>query len=118
MAIRHSGTSALILAVGTFTGLCILLTLFPYIKAEFLTRQHGNEFQELGQLTGMIDAIVYHRVLDYTDEHATVFYVSKGHVAGNLVEFSRQGNEWILSEWRTIWSTSGSADGFMWPYYR
>ncbi len=94
----------------------ILLLLFsPYIKAEYLTHKHGEQFQGLESQTKMLKDSRYFKVLEYTDQYAKVFYVSN---TGDLITFVKNNGSWELSTWETVWSTSGSADGFMWPYYR
>lgn len=96
----------------------IVLTIlfFPYIKSEYLTLKYGKEFEGLEKQTNMLSDSSYYKVLDYSENKARVFYVSD---SGDIIVFQKnpQG-EWIYQSWDTIWSKSGSADGFMWPYYR
>ncbi len=117
MVAQKTGKNLLRLTLWATVG-CILITLFPYAKAELLTRRHGQEFEGLYKLTGMISEIEYFKVISYTETQARVFYVSQDHAAGNLLTFSSRNNEWVLEEWETVWSTSGSAGRFMWPFYR
>ena len=93
----------------------LLVIFFPYLKAEVLTFQHGSEFEGLEQQTKMLAEARYYKVLSYTENTATVFYVSD---TGDLITFRRdsQGN-WQYTDWVTIWSNTGSADEFYWPYY-
>lgn len=103
--------------VGITSTIIILLILgFPYIKAEILTTRHGEEFLGLEQQTNMLEEAKYHKVISYSKDTAEVFYVTKN--SGNLIEFSLKDGKWELDEWKTIWSKSGSASGFMWPYYK
>lgn len=88
---------------------------FPYLKAEYLTRKYGEQFEGLELETHMLNAARYHKVLSYSEEEAEVFYVSG---TGDLITFEKTDGGWHQKEWKTIWSTSGSADGFYWPYYR
>lgn len=99
---------------------CIALFLiiaFPYLKSEYLTQRYGNEFKELYLQTGMIEEIEYFRVLKKNNESADVNYITKDHSSSVLITFKLENQNWILNEWRTIWSKSGSADDFIWPYY-
>ena len=98
----------------------LLILVFPYIKAEFLTMKYGNEFENQYLQTGMMDGIEYFKLLNYIDDvYAEVFYVAEEHSSGNCVTFyKRSYEEWEMIGWNTIWSKTGSADGFMWPYYR
>ncbi|MBE6599229.1 MAG: hypothetical protein E7638_07295 [Ruminococcaceae bacterium] len=97
--------------------LIILAVLFsPYIRAEYLTFVYGKQFAGLEQQTNILNPARYFRVLAYSETEATVFYVSD---TGDLMTFVKDANgEWERAEWKTIWSTTGSADEFMWPYYR
>lgn len=101
--------------------ICFLVIIFvfiPYIKVEILTNKYFNEFAELYKLCNMIDQIDYYKVYDYSTTSARIYYVAKNKSSGNIFEFSKKDGEWILKDWKTIWSDSGSADGFIWPYYR
>lgn len=93
-----------------------LLVLFvPYIKAEILTKKYGNEFDGLQKQTNMLSDTEYYRVISYSHDAAKVFYVSD---SGDLLTFKKDATgAWKYSEWKTIWSNSGSASEFMWPYY-
>lgn len=92
--------------------------LMPYAKAEFLTARYGAEFAHEYEQSGMIDRIEYFKVTSCSSENATVFYVLDEHAAGVRMNFSGGSGSWDLTDWNVIWSTSGSADGFCWPYYR
>ena len=36
----------------------------------------------------------------------------------DLFTFVLKDEHWTLDKWSTIWSKTGSADDFIWPYYR
>lgn len=38
---------------------------------------------------------------------------------GDTLTFCKADGEWILERggWKTVWSKSGNADGFIWPYF-
>ena len=99
--------------------LCIIVIVViiaaPYIKAEYLTAAYGNEFKGLEAQTQMLNNSRNHKVLEYSDDAAKVFYVSD---TGDLITFVKNADSWELSEWKTVWSKTGSASDFMWPYYR
>ena len=95
-----------------------LLVFSPYIKAEILTNKYGHEFLGLELQTNLLDDADYLKVVDYDDQSARVFYVASG-AWGCWLTFCKDRNgDWRLENWDCIWSTTGSADGFMWPYYR
>lgn len=100
------------------TGCILIILIVPYIRVEILTKQHGLEFETLYELTHMIDGIDYFKVMDYSDTSARVYYVGTNRSTGNFLRFVRKDGQWVLIGWDTIWSKSGSADDFIWPYYR
>lgn len=105
-----------------FTMLSLVLLLgiaIPYGKVEFLTATHGDEFVTGHLQTRMIDEIEYLKVMKYSPHEAEVYYVEEGKTAGHLIEFTKDdAGNWKYVEWATVWSMSGSASGFIWPYYR
>ena len=89
---------------------------FPYLKVEYLTMKYGDEFVGLEEQTNMLKDSKYLKVFSYNDTYAIVFYVSD---SGDLISFCRDSNNnWKKDEWKTIWSRSGNADEFIWPYYK
>lgn len=97
-------------------GIILMLMFSPYIKTEYLTLRYGKEFVGLEQQTNMLDASRYLKVFSYSENKAEVFYVSD---TGDMITFVKNDDaEWKLEEWKTVWSESGSADEFIWPYYR
>lgn len=110
---KHKKAQRVVLAV-LITSLTILFS--PYLKAEYLTYRYSKEFVGLEQQTNMLNASRYFKVLTYSKKEAKVFYVSD---TGDLITFfkNEEGN-WEIKEWRTVWSKTGSADEFYWPYYR
>ena len=58
-------------------------------------------------------------VLEYSDTHAKIYH--KDDCCGNIISFTRDDaqSEWIYSSWdETVWASRGSADDFIWPYFR
>ncbi len=96
--------------------LCLLIIFFPYLKAEYLTARFGSQFYGLEQETKMLDPAKYHKVLSYSDSFAKVYYISD--YSKDLILFEKEDGKWNRIEWRTVWSKTGSADEFFWPYYR
>lgn len=117
--------------------LLVIVCMIPYIQAEKLTREYGDEFADLYTENGFYENIEYLKVLKYKDKKiwafypnkrikkevereenkAVVLYVEENHSSCALYFFSLQQGEWKLEKWETIWSYSGSAEGAMWPYY-
>ena len=95
----------------------LLFWIGSILRCEVLTSQHKEEFATLYKLTNMIGSVDYLKVMDYSDSKARVYYVTKKD-SGNLITFVKQKGQWKLKKWATIWSHYGSADGFVWPYFR
>lgn len=98
----------------------VILTVcifFPYLKAEFLTFRFGENFKDGYLQTNMIDSIQYYKVLDKKNNAAKVIYITSNHTSANVVSFKKKDGTWKMTDWETVWSKSGSADGFMCPYY-
>lgn len=94
----------------------LLIVFFPYLKAEYLTARFGNQFYGLEQDTRMLDPAKYYKVISYSENYAKVYYVSD--YSRDLILFEKENGQWVRYEWRTVWSKTGSADEFFWPYYR
>lgn len=94
----------------------LVFAILPYLKVEILTLRYGKDFER--KEYNMITSISYCKVMEYRKNYAEVLYVSKGK-ATIIVKYERDDNgEWVDSYWECIWSSSGSADGFIWPFYR
>ena len=101
-------------------GVLILLMIifFPYMKAEILTAKYGEEFRGLETQTQMMDLADYHKVIQYSDSSAEVYYVHKNK-GGCVIQFEKDDEQnWCITYWKMIWSHYGSANEFYWPYYK
>jgi hypothetical protein len=99
--------------------ICILIILVvPYLRVEVLTWKHGTEFETLYKSSNILDDIDYFKVMNYSDTSARVYYVAKNRARADLFTFVQKDGQWVLDKWKTIWSKTGSADDFIWPYYR
>ena len=99
----------------TIVFLLLLIIFSPYIKAKYLTLKYGKQFEGLEEQTNMLSNSRYYKVLSYSKSKAKVFYVSD---TGDVITFIKAKDVWEIEEWKTVWSKSGSADSFYWPYYR
>lgn len=110
----------------TLSVILVSVIILPFIiwgltvlKCEILTYQHGGEFDTIYKENTMMGAIDYLKILNYSNESARVYYVSKDRSGGDILIFTKKDEKWIYEGWeRTVWSKSGSADGFIWPYIR
>lgn len=130
--IIFSTITILILAV-------VLYFLMPYFKVHNLTKKYGSEFQELYGENGFYNDIEYLKVFQYRNEksdiyyfgndklkkelgnldsnYAVVLYVEENHSSASFFVFYDENGQWKLLNWNLLWSVSGTADGFIWPYY-
>ncbi len=89
--------------------------IFSYGRVELLTVLYAEEFENMNP--NMLEDISYYKVFDYNDESAEVLYVCSNSVT-ILVCYEKESDMWKETQWECIWSASGSADGFLWPFYR
>lgn len=66
----------------------------------------------------MLNEQKYCKVLDYSDTSARVYYVGVNRETGNVIWFIMKDGNWGLDKWHTVWSKTGSADGFIWLNYK
>ena len=102
-------------------GLLLFLLIWSasILKCEFLTYRYGYQFETIYRENTMMGDIDYLKVLSYSNSTARVYYVSKNRAAGDILVFSKQNGEWKYDYWDwTVWSKTGSADNFVWPYIR
>lgn len=120
--------------------LIVILFIFrSYYSVNSLTKKYGSEFSELYRENGFYEDIEYFKVFKYrneevdirclnnkklknvldnlNDDYAVVLYVEENHSSASLFIFFDEDDQWNLLDWYLVWSYSGSADGFMWPYY-
>lgn len=107
----------IIIMIAVVIAIVVLFWIGSFIRCEILTAKYGQKFSELYELTNMIDKIDYLKVIEYSGDSACVYYVTK-YSFGNMITFVNHDNNWDMANWETIWSKSGSADGFIWPYIR
>ena len=97
-------------------GLVILIIAMgiSLIKCEINTKLYGDAFTYEYRQTNMLHDGQTCKVLDFKEEWAKVYYYCEH--GGDVITFVLDDNKWIMEEWNTVWSSSGSADGIQWPY--
>ena len=105
-----------------FSVALVVFVAASYLRVEYYTIRHGNEFEELYKQTRMIDSVDYCKVLEYSPSHAKICYVKRTHDIRSrnvyVIEFSKAGSEeWQMRGWKCVCSSTGSADDIMWPMY-
>jgi hypothetical protein len=103
--------NVLIICIST---IILISWFFPFVKNEILTSKYGSEFIGLQKVTTMIDDVEYLKVLYYSNETARVYYFDINR--GDILEYIKQDGKWDRTRWNTVWSKTGSADNFEWPY--
>ena len=125
--------------LGVITILLLLFLLKPYVMVHHLTKEYGSEFCELYSENGFYSDIEYLKVFQYRDkkadiyylgntglkkelsnltqEYAVVLYVEENHSSASIFIFYDENGQWKLVSWSTVWSSFGTADGFMFPCY-
>ena len=98
--------------------LCFLLIWgISLAKCEILTLMHGDEFSEIYKENTMLGEQEHWKVLDYSKTSARVYYVGLNHSGADILTFVKENGKWRHDGWDTVWSTSGSADNVIWPYW-
>ena len=102
----------------------LLLPIFIWLialgKCEILTWLHDKEFETIYKENTMIgEQIDNLKVLDYSEQQARVYYVTKNKSTGEILRFVKRNNVWHYDSWeKTVWSAvGGSASGVVWPYW-
>jgi len=100
------------------TAVFLLFWFVSIVRVEFLTFRHGAEFtlpDDIAWYVGTLDSI---KVLEYTERSARVYFYTRRGI-GFDVHFVRSRSEsgWLLETWRTVWSYTGTAGSYVWPYY-
>lgn len=93
----------------------ILYWLFSIGICEYNTYVHGNEFDSFPAL---VDPESKVKVLEYGNDTARIYTESGKYGNGNIITYKKENGNWYFDRWETVWSGSGSADGFVWPYIR
>jgi len=84
-------------------------------KTEVLTVIYGKEFD--GIQNDMITNIDYLKVLDYSYDKATIYYVNRNS-SGNVCTFLKNQDDcWRETQCRIVWSSSGRTSDMIWPYW-
>ena len=88
-----------------------------FAKCEILSLTYGNEFKKNIQKEILIENIDYLKVIEYSKNKASVYYVSNNCSRGDVITFTKKNGDWKYEKWNTIWSIQGSAEGVIWPYW-
>ena len=105
--------------VMVFIAICLLgYWMGSFMKCEVLTKKYGHQFEAFTDAVGPTE-IRYCKVLNYNKRlFAEVYYVEKDREFGYIKVFIFKHDRWVPIGWDAVWSRTGSADGFVWPYIR
>lgn len=107
----------LIVIVALLAGF-LLVWGISMVRNEILTAKYGEQFEDEYKQINLLSGIEYLKVLSYGENKAEIYYVTSDRSSAVLLYFSRIDDKWELDWWDVIWSSSGSADGCVWPYLR
>ena len=114
--------------------LLLIVALFifrPYYSVNSLTKKYADEFSELYRDNGFYEDIEYFKVFKYRNEEVNIQCLNNKKLKNRLNNLNdascgwaeqkasclRTIGQWELLDWYLVWSYSGTADSFMWPYY-
>ncbi|MBQ6807760.1 MAG: hypothetical protein IJP07_01150 [Firmicutes bacterium] len=92
----------------------LLFWLLSMAYYSLLTKIHGEEFKNSEEYNSLICAEDF-RVLRCNEREAKVYYYSS--FSGNIFYFEKDGEDWVYAGCETLWSSMGSADDYIWPYW-
>ncbi len=105
--------------------LLLLAPILPYVGTEARTKMYGAALSNgIGDAIESIDTsyfLMSFKVLNINTNTARVFVIcrrTQNQYAGNIVTLTKHSNVWSFAgKYDTVWSTSGSADGNIFPPY-
>lgn len=87
------------------------------IKCEILTNQYYSDFKFAYQNNTMLGEMESFKVLNCDGQTAQVYYIEEGKTAAHVLSFKKVNENWQETDWRCVWSTTGSASEVIWPYW-
>jgi len=101
--------------------LFLVFWLISVIKVELLTWKHVSEFAIPDEVIAWTGEWNNTKVIDYTNDYARVYNNFGSHLksgaAGFSTNFTKENGTWEYESWGAVWSSYGSADDFVWPYW-
>lgn len=102
----------------------VLFWIGSIAMCEYHTYKYGEFFRnikihDIGGEGYLDDCKI--KVLKYNNDYAKVYAVFENDIneVGLLYYFTKnEDGNWIFDSYDTVYSTTGSADGFIWPYGR
>ena len=109
--------------IATVLALCIGIAVFVWIgalaKNRILTEIHKDEIENMvfAEYEEPLPEFDWYRITSYSDDKMEIYYVD-GDVGGKIT-CRKTANGWTHTDMidSIIWSGSGSADDYIWPYW-
>lgn len=86
-----------------------------------MTVAYINEFEHIN----LVKIASKKKILTIDNNYAEIYcvhtakYKDDSYKNGSIYSFEKKNNEWVsLEPFNCIWSERGTADGFIWPYFR
>ena len=95
----------------------VLFWIFSLALNEVETFVFKGQFSGIAEFEEFNSKSNFVKIINYTPKEATIYFVYRDKTMGNTVSFNRVGKKWKYDYWDTVWSTSGSADKTIWPYW-
>lgn len=99
--------------------LLLIIWVSEIIKNEVYTIKYGEQFENIPALTENVGPCEYFKVIDYRGDAARLYYITsyEPNPTGNVVILEYYDGSWHYVGQHTVWSTMGSADEAIWPYW-
>ena len=95
----------------------LLVQGIALIKCASLTNKYRNDFEFAYKDNTMVGEMESFQVLECDGQTAQVYYIEEEKAAAHVLTFEKVSENWQETEWRCIWSTTGSASEVIWPYW-
>lgn len=103
-------------------GVFILFWICSIAVCEYNTYQYGEIFRRIKIHDIGGERYLDHcniKVINYGEDYAKVYAVLENDEAGLVYHFVKnESGDWMFDCYDTVYSKTGSADGFVWPYIR
>ena len=94
-----------------------LVWICALVRCDVLTQKYHDDFALAYTQNTMLGDMEYFKVLRCDGKTAQVYYVSKNRAGADVLTFENRNGNWVETGWETVWSTSGSASGVVFPYW-
>ena len=100
-----------------FLAVFALVQSIALIKCEILTNKHYADFEVAYRDNSMLGEMENFKVLNCDGRTAEVYYIETGKTTAHVLSFEKADGSWEETNWRCIWSSTGSASEVIWPYW-